>query len=81
MVYFQDRTVHMVAVLLYPAAKLADVIERQADSLLPERQLLFASIAEEADINVVFGKLHSRSHVREVASTLWLISVADSDQV
>ena len=40
----------MVAVLLYPAAKLADVIERQADSLLPERQLLFASIAEEAGL-------------------------------
>jgi hypothetical protein len=51
MVNFQDRTVHMVAVLLYPAAKLADVIERQADSLLPERQLL---------IDVVFGKFHSR---------------------
>jgi len=50
----------MVPVLLYSAAKLADVIERQADSLLPERQLLFASIAEEADINVVFGKFHSR---------------------
>jgi hypothetical protein len=40
----------MVAMLLHPAAKLADVVKRQADSLLPERQLLFASIAEEAGL-------------------------------
>jgi hypothetical protein len=50
MVHLQDRTVHMVAMLLHPAAKLADVVKRQADSLLPERQLLFASIAEEGGL-------------------------------
>src|SRR5262245_63322473 len=60
MFHFQDRTVHMVAVLLHTAAKLADVIKRKADSLLPERQLLFASIAEEANINVVLCKFHRR---------------------
>ena len=60
----------MVAMLLYPAAKLAGVVERKADSLLPERQLLFASIAEEADINVVLGKFHRRFAYSEVVSAL-----------
>jgi len=36
------------------------VIKRKADGLLPERQLLFASIAEEANINVVLCKFHRR---------------------
>src|SRR5262245_6410203 len=58
MVHFQDRTIHMVAMLLYPAAKLADMIKRKADTLLPERQLPVALIAEEANVNVILGKLH-----------------------
>jgi hypothetical protein len=36
----------MVAMLLYAVAKLAYVIKRKADSLLPERQLLFSSITK-----------------------------------
>src|SRR5262245_59696738 len=58
MVHFQDRTIHMVAMLLYPAARLADVIKRKADTLLPESQLLVTLIAEEANVNVIFGKFH-----------------------
>jgi len=50
----------MVAMLLHAVAKLADVIKRKADGLLPERQLLFASIAEEAHINVIFSKFDGR---------------------
>src|SRR5215470_9971369 len=60
MVHFQDRTVHMVAMLLYAAAKLADLIKWKADSLLPERQLLFASIAEEANVKVIFSEFHDQ---------------------
>jgi len=50
----------MVAMLLYAAAKLADLIKWKADSLLPERQVLFASIAEEANVKVIFSEFHDQ---------------------
>jgi hypothetical protein len=50
MVHFQDRAIHVVAMLMYSAADLADVIKRKADNPLPERQLLVALVAEKAHV-------------------------------
>ncbi len=58
MVHLQDRAVHVMAVLLYPAAYLAHVVVRQADGLLPEGELCLARVGKQADIEMGFGEIH-----------------------
>src|SRR5206468_11642312 len=58
MVHLQNRAIHVVAVLLHAAAQLADMVVGEAHSLLPESQLLVPLVGEQADIEVLLGKLH-----------------------
>ena len=58
MVHLQDRAVHVVAVLLHAAAHLAHMVVGQADGLLPEGELLVASVGEQRDIEMGLGELH-----------------------
>jgi hypothetical protein len=61
MVHFQDRAVHVMAVLLHAAAQLAHVVVGEAHCLLPEGELLVALGREKADIEVLLGEIHGGS--------------------
>ena len=58
MVDLQDRAVHVVAQLMHAAAKLAHMIEFQTHGLLPKRQLFFALIGIQADVQMLFRQIH-----------------------
>ena len=54
----ENRTVHMVAVLLYAAAQFAHVVVSEANRLLPKGQLLIAPVSVQANVQVRLCKFH-----------------------
>lgn len=59
MVHLHDRAVHVVAQLVQAAAELAQMVEFQAHPLLPEGELRFPPVGEEADVEMRFGQAHA----------------------
>ena len=60
MVHLEDRSVHVVTVLLYAAAHLAHVVVRKAHRPLPEGELLVSLVGEKADVEMLLREIHDR---------------------